>query len=388
LLLLDVFKSIDKGDFGLTDEAIYKSIDYDEQFIPIWGGTEDHSLVERRVSEKGRTKKNKPITVFHGDGIVLSLDGSAGSMTFTRCPRFALNHHAAYLQVKDDAKDKVDPEFFSLFYEKQLREASVSKGASATLSTAVLKTMDFDLPPYPVQAAIMSKLHPLLEKRREVQTTLERIKKLKHLVLAADYKQYQARNISVNDIFDCMSGNTGLTEEEIYQKILMDGQRYEVLSSSTSQATRLGQIPMCHIGDRKLRVFEDREGLLVIRNGKAGTTFFLRKGSYATTDHAYIITLKENIPYQLSLKWFMVQYRQLFFEYASSSDNATWNKEGFFETAKIDIPSYQEQIAIVSEFDALDSLESTLERLCESVERIFTKEIVTLTTQPEASPDG
>jgi len=385
LLFLDIFKSIDKGNFGLTDEAIYKSIDYDEQFIPIWGGTEDHSVVERRVSEKGRTKENEPITLFRGEGVILSLDGSAGSMTFTRCPKFALNHHAAYLQLRDDAKGKVDPEFFSLFYEKQLREASVSKGASATLSTAILKTMDFDLPPYPTQITIMSELRPLLEKRSEIQTILERLRRLRRLVLAVDYKDYQARNVPVNDILDCMSGNSGLTEEEIYQKILLQGQRYEVLSSSTSQATRLGQIPMCHIGNRKLQVFEDREGLLVIRNGKAGTTFFLEKGRYTTTDHAYIITLNESIPYQVSLKWFMIQYRQLFFEYASSSDNATWNKEGFFETATVDIPSYQEQIAIVSEFDKLDSLENTLERLCESVERVFAKEIVATTSQVDAS---
>ena len=385
MLFLDIFKSIDKGNFGLTDEAIYKSIDYDEQFIPIWGGTEDHSVVERRVSEKGRTKENEPITLFRGEGVILSLDGSAGSMTFTRCPKFALNHHAAYLQLRDDAKGKVDPEFFSLFYEKQLREASVSKGASATLSTAILKTMDFDLPPYPTQITIMSELRPLLEKRSEIQTILERLRRLRRLVLAVDYKDYQARNVPVNDILDCMSGNSGLTEEEIYQKILLQGQRYEVLSSSTSQATRLGQIPMCHIGNRKLQVFEDREGLLVIRNGKAGTTFFLEKGRYTTTDHAYIITLNESIPYQVSLKWFMIQYRQLFFEYASSSDNATWNKEGFFETATVDIPSYQEQIAIVSEFDKLDSLENTLERLCESVERVFAKEIVATTSQVDAS---
>jgi len=380
LLFLNIFKSINKGNFGLTDEAIYKSIDYDEQFIPIWGGTEDHSTVERRVSEKGRTKENESITVFSGEGIILSLDGSAGCMTFTKRGKFALNHHAAFLQLRDDARDKVDPEFFNLFYEKQLREASVSKGASATLSTAILKTMDFDMPPYPVQITVMSEIRPLLEKKNEIQTILERIRTLKRLVLAVDYKDYQARNISVNDILDCMSGNSGLTEEEIYQKILLQGQRYEVLSSSTSQATRLGRVPMCHIGSRKLEVFQGKEGLLVIRNGKAGTTFFLDKGYYATTDHAYILTTKQNIQYQLSLKWFMVQYRQLFFEYTSSADNATWNKTGFFETARVDIPSYQEQVTIVNEFERLESLENTLQRLCESIEHVFAREIIPVTT--------
>ena len=54
----------------------------------------------------------------------------------------------------------------------------------------------------------------------------------------------------------------------------LEGLRYPVLSSSTIEETRLGEIPMCDIDGKKLKVFEDREGILVIRNGKAGTVFF------------------------------------------------------------------------------------------------------------------
>jgi hypothetical protein len=85
----------------------------------------------------------------------------------------------------------------------------------------------------------------------------------------------------------------------------------------------------------KLDVFEDKEGILVIRNGKAGTTFFLNKGKYAITDHAYILSLKESCKYAVSLKWLMLQYRHPFLDYVSTSPNVTWNMTGFFKEVKV-----------------------------------------------------
>jgi restriction endonuclease S subunit len=380
VLFSEIFKPIEKGNFGLTDEAIYKSIDYDNEFIAIWGGTEDHSIVERLVSEKGRTKKNERITTFGGVGIILSLDGSAGSMTYVNRQKFALNHHAAFLQLRDDAKDKVDLEFFSLFYEKQLQEASVSKGGSKTLATTVLKQMDFDVPPLSVQTNIMSQIKPMLEKRKTIQAIMEKLRMLKSQVIAVNYKNYQAQNVPVNAVLDCASGNSGLTEMEIYHNILVEGDRYEVLSSATVEEKKLGFIPRCQLKGKKLKV-ENQEGILVSRNGNyAGTVIFRDKGQYALTDHAYFLTLNPSCPYSVSLKWFVCQYRQIFFDYTSSNlggNNATWNKTGFFETVRIDIPSLEEQMAVVKEFDRLESLEKRLEELCSRMEHVFGKEIVT-----------
>jgi hypothetical protein len=83
------------------------------------------------------------------------------------------------------------------------------------------------------------------------------------------YNHYQAQQVPISSILDCMSGNSGLTEEFIYQQSLRDGKRYTVLSSSTEEDTKMGEIPLCELNGKPLKVFEQKEGLLVIRNGKA-----------------------------------------------------------------------------------------------------------------------
>ena len=88
---LDIFTPIQKGNFGLTDEAIYKSIQCGGQFIPVYGGTQEHNIAYRFISEHGKTKYDEPITIFNGDGIIISLDGSSGCMTYKTPERFALN---------------------------------------------------------------------------------------------------------------------------------------------------------------------------------------------------------------------------------------------------------------------------------------------------------
>jgi restriction endonuclease S subunit len=372
---LDVFTPIQKGNFGLTDEAIYKSIQHGGLFIPVWGGTQEHTTIDRLVSEYGKSKYDVPVTIFNGDGIIISLDGSAGCMTYVTGKRFALNHHAGFFQVKEEAKQLVDPEFFSLFYAKQLQETSISEG-SKTLTLTMIESMDFDVPQYDVQKKIMSEIRPILKAKEKVNNLLTQINSIKERVLSVEYEDYQAKDIPISEVLNCYGGNTGLTEEGIYQKILLDGERYEVLSSSTKEDTRMGRVPICSINGKKLDVFEDKEGILVIRNGKAGTTFFLNKGKYAITDHAYILSLKESCKYVVSLKWLMFQYRHSFLDYVSTSPNATWNMTGFFKEVKIHIPSYEEQLELAKKYDYLELLQSRIEGILRKIDPLFTRQIV------------
>lgn len=124
-----------------------------------------------------------------------------------------------------------------------------------------------------------------------------------------------------------------------------------------------------------LRCSKVEEGILVVRNGKAGTTCFLGKGKYTITDHAYILTLKNSCKYEVSLKWFMNQYRNEFFEYASSSDNATWNMTGFFDNTIIDIPSSDEQLKFVERYDCLESLQTRMEGIQERIAELLSRQL-------------
>lgn len=114
---LDVFNKIKKGDYALTDEVVYTSIQNGDKLVPLYGGNKDHGSTDRMISITAKTKKGTLITVFSGGGIIISLDGSAGSMTYKNNEIFALNHHAGFITVRDDAKNKVKPEFFAIFFQ-------------------------------------------------------------------------------------------------------------------------------------------------------------------------------------------------------------------------------------------------------------------------------
>ena len=372
---LDMFTPIQKGNFGLTDEAIYKSIQYGGEFVPVYGGTQEHNTTDRFVSEYGKTKYDEPITIFNGDGIIISLDGSAGCMTPVTSRRFALNHHAGFFRLKPEASQLVVPEFFSLFFGRQLQGASVSEG-SKTLTSTAIKSIDFDIPLYEAQKEVMSKIKPLLKVKQEANNVLSRIDSVKERVISIDYRDYQAKDVPISEILDYHGGNSGLTEREIYQMILTDGQRYEVLSASTSEETRLGSIPRGYLNGRELKVLEDKEGILVIRKGKAGTTYYREKGKYALTDDAYLLTVKEGCKYEVNLKWLIAQYRQLFLDYSSSSDNGTWNMTGFFDNARIDVPLCKEQLELAKYYDFIGLLQMSLEGILADIARLFTKQVV------------
>lgn len=190
------------------------------------------------------------------------------------------------------------------------------------------------------------------------------------------YANYQARQVPISKVIDKMSGNTGLTEEFIYHAMQNQGEKYVVLSSATEDRTKMGEIPLCTINDKPLKVFENREGLLVTRNGKAGMTRFLTKGKYTINDHAYILFVRDDSPYQIDLRWLAIQYRTEFLQFASSSDNGTWNMTGFFNQVKIDIPIIEEQKELVKIYDKLSYVQNVFSGLDTSVSKLFEKQVV------------
>ena len=190
------------------------------------------------------------------------------------------------------------------------------------------------------------------------------------------YSEYQARQVPIASVIDKMSGNSGLTEEFIYHAMQNQGEKYVVLSSATEDRTKMGEIPLCTINNKPLKVFENREGLLVTRNGKAGMTRFLSKGKYTINDHAYILYVRDDSPYSIDLRWLAIQYRTEFLQFTSSSDNGTWNMTGFFNQVKIDIPIIEEQKALVNIYDKLMYVQNIFSNLDTSVSRLFEKQVV------------
>ena len=46
---LDVFNEIQKGDYALTDEAIYHSLQNGDKLIPLYGGNKSHNKTDRKI---------------------------------------------------------------------------------------------------------------------------------------------------------------------------------------------------------------------------------------------------------------------------------------------------------------------------------------------------
>lgn len=296
------------------------------------------------------------------------------SMTYKNGEKFALNHHAGFITLRKDTIEKIDLEFFSIFLQNFYREMGVSDG-SKTLSLTQIYAEEFELPDYSVQKRILASLETIKRKLKSLEMLKEKYYSLLSKETSADYSNYQKKNIDISTCIGYMSGNTGLTEECIYQNLQNPSEHYQVLSSATEEYTMMGEIPLCVINDRPLKVFEGKEGLLVTRNGKAGYTKYLDKGKYTINDHAYILFVKDDCPYQIDLKWLATQYKQSFLDYSSSSDNGTWNMTGFFTYTQIDIPSYEEQLSLVSKYNFLYQRIEAIERIEEQYRNLLSKEI-------------
>lgn len=79
---LQVFNEVKKGNYALTEESIYASLQSGNELVPLYGGNKEHISREKMISVNTKNKKGNPVKIFSGEGIILSLDGSAGSMTY------------------------------------------------------------------------------------------------------------------------------------------------------------------------------------------------------------------------------------------------------------------------------------------------------------------
>lgn len=367
---LDVFNEIEKGNYALTDEAIYVSLQNGDELIPLYGGNKEHKTTDRRISISAKTKKGATIKIFSGEGIIISLDGSAGSMTYKNGEKFALNHHAGFITLRKDAVDKVNLEYFSLFLQNFYREMGVSDG-SKTLSLEQVYAEEFTLPDYNVQCNILNSLKPIKDKLDALIRVKNHCYELINKELTPEYSQYQGKQIEISKCIDYMSGSSKLTEEMNYQRLKIDGDKYLLLTGATVKENTYVTL------NETVNVpkFEQRDGLLVTRKGKAGNVRYLPKGRYTLNDDAYILYERDDSEYKINLQWLSIQYKQEFLLHASNSDNGTWNMTGFFECTKVDIPSFDEQLSVVNNYNALLRRIKTIETIENQYYELIAKEI-------------
>lgn len=100
------------------------------------------------------------------------MDGSAGYMTYkSGGQRFTLNHHAGFFRSNIVYEPQINLQFFSIFYQKQLQELSVSEG-SKTLTQDQLYQEDFEIQTYEDQIKIMDKITSLLTLKNKLNSLI------------------------------------------------------------------------------------------------------------------------------------------------------------------------------------------------------------------------
>ena len=160
---------------------------------------------------------------------------------------------------------------------------------------------------------------------------------------------FQAQDVPVSDLFKITGGNSGLTEEYLYSFLLHDVEKkYRLLTGSVDpeNTVMIHRCPHPKNPNKRIKVVEG-ECIHIVRKGKAGYINYLPSGKYAMTDDAYLLTLKDGNGYRISLKWVAKTQAGLFQDFASKSDNGTWNKGGFLKYGRMNIPLYKEQLDLV-----------------------------------------
>jgi restriction endonuclease S subunit len=379
-----VFKCM-SGNPGLTEEFIYTKLTTKGSLYEVLSsatsGIARLGFIPVCTLGNGRT-----LRVFEGkQGLLVARNGKAGQMTYIKPGAYTINDHAYILSLRDDFKEEAgittagQERGFLLWFMYSFQEqmsSFASKAANATWNKSDFMKMNISVPPAQERDEIAKLYENCIHVKEGLDTLLSKVNSVSNRLLSVDYKDYQAMDVPISKVLDCHGGNSGLTEKEIYQRMFVGGPRYEVLSASTSKDTKLGDIPKGDLNGRPLEVLEDKEGIAVVRKGKAGLAYYRQQGKYALTDDAYFLTVKEDCKYDVSPKWLIAQYRQVFFDYSSSSDNATWNMTGFFANTIIDIPSYDEQVEVVRKYDYLQALGFKLKGLLAKVDGLLTRKVV------------
>lgn len=128
-----------KGDQGLTEAIIYQQ--FDLKGIPVYGGGE--APPKFFLCTASKTKSGNPVSIHNGPALIVSMDGSSGSVRAIGKSKFVCNHHACVLKPKKSIK--LDLHFVAQQIEGGLRSLASNKDGSATLTLPALLSFQFQL---------------------------------------------------------------------------------------------------------------------------------------------------------------------------------------------------------------------------------------------------
>lgn len=181
----------------------------------------------------------------------------------------------------------------------------------------------------------------------------------------------------IGKIFEFIGGNSGLTEEFIYNnQPTRENEKIQVYSGATQKQSFVGFVsPKAKINGKEIKKI-DTPAILVVRKGKAGKMILIKEGKISITDDAYILILKKDWVEKVNPNWFVYQYQELFYNLVTSkSDNATFNKE-YAEKQSVIILDHKKQLKISRVLTKLDDANDALNKLSIQIEDLLRSEII------------
>ena len=122
-------------------------------------------------------------------------------------------------------KEKIDLSWFAYRLSRLFPDIQTSKEGVSYLNKEIVKEIDFDIPKKEEQIEEYKSISKILKIKSKLIKIVQKINKIEESDLIIQYKNYQKKNYSAKDIFDCVGGNSGLTEQYIYQNLQNIGEK-------------------------------------------------------------------------------------------------------------------------------------------------------------------
>lgn len=355
----NIFDFISETD--LTERDFYE---HKGQYPVYSGQTENFGI----VAYLDTYKQEEPCVTFTTYGV------GAGKL-FYREGKYTIGRNCMGLMPKKEFKDKINLEWFSykfqsLFYKFRIGD----KTGQGSLNKILIENVQIQIPDKEIQEAQLKQYKKTQVILNKVQKSLNEFKDLMGYKIEINSHIYQEQ---IKKVFDFKGGNTGLTEEFVYNNTPEnDKDSILILSSATLKTNLMGYVSRKAKPDGKDLIVFKAPAILVARNGYAGTMTYIPYGEFTTNDHAYVLTPKKKWKDKINLRWFSHQYQGLFHSLITSrSDNATFNKT-HAEKQLIEIPDIDIQDRLANKLLKIDPIIDKLEYSKEKLEELILHEIV------------
>ncbi len=356
---LDIFNEVEKGNYALTDEAIYTSLQNDDELIPLYGGNKEHTTIERRISVTAKTKKSQEITIFSGEGIIISLDGSAGCMTYKKGERFALNHHAGFITVKNGEENSVDLRYFALFFQNHYKALAVSDG-SKTLSLHQIYSEEFQLPNIEYQRKVINCVDSISNQIKTLNGLSKKIEQLLSHDIVFSESDILEKSVPLEKIVRIIQGHQ-ITDEEIY-------------NHSGNVPIFTGPNTIKGYWNKSIVNLTDLPCLTYATKAFDGTISL--QDSIFDANNTAVMLLNDEYKQAVKLEWLMVILPNIFLKKATSKEGVSYLNKEIVNQIRIDIPKDFIQNKCIDRHKALNNLYNSIKVLKDKYYKTIEREIV------------